>query len=95
MLGNLNTPLTPGRTVALDSRLFPPGALVFMKCKKPVVNSQGEVTGWENFSRFVLNQDTAIRGAGRADLFWGRGAYAEVAAGRMKHEGELYVLIKK
>lgn len=97
VLGNLNMPITPGRTVALDSRLFPPGALVFIKCKKPVVNSHGEVTGWEDFSRFVLNQDTggAIRGAGRADLFWGRGAYAEVAAGQMKHEGELYVLIKK
>jgi membrane-bound lytic murein transglycosylase A len=97
VLGNLNTPITPGRTVALDSRLFPPGALVFIKCRKPVVDAQGQVTGWEDFSRFVLNQDTggAIRGAGRADLFWGSGPYAETAAGRMKQEGELYVLIKK
>jgi membrane-bound lytic murein transglycosylase A len=96
-LGNLNIPITPGRTVALDSRLFPPGALVFIKCQKPVVNARGEVTGWEDFSRFGVNQDTggAIRGAGRADLFWGRGPYAEVAAGQMKQEGELYVLVKK
>ena len=96
-LGNLNVPVTPERTVALDYRLFPPGALAFIKSKKPRVNEQGEITGWEDFSRFVVNQDTggAIRGAGRADLFWGSGAYAELAAGHMKHEGELYVLIKK
>jgi membrane-bound lytic murein transglycosylase A len=97
VLGNLNTPITPGRTVALDYRLFPPGALVYIKSKKPTVNDRGEITGWEDFSRFVVNQDTggAIRGAGRADLFWGRGPYAELAAGHMKNEGELYVLIKK
>jgi membrane-bound lytic murein transglycosylase A len=97
VLGNLNIPVTSGRTVALDYRLFPPGALAFIKTKKPAVNEQGEITGWEDFSRFVVNQDTggAIRGAGRADLFWGRGPYAELAAGHMKHEGELYVLIKK
>ena len=96
-LGNLNVPITPERTVALDYRLFPPGALAFIKSKKPRVSEQGEITGWEDFSRFVVNQDTggAIRGAGRADLFWGSGAYAELAAGHMKHEGELYVLIKK
>lgn len=97
ILGSLNVPITPGRTVALDSKLFPPGALAFIKSEKPRVNDRGEIVGWEEFSRFVVNQDTggAIRGAGRADIFWGRGPYAELAAGHMKHEGELYVLIKK
>lgn len=97
VLGSLNVPITPERTVALDSRLFPPGALAFIKSEKPRVNDRGQIVGWEEFSRFVVNQDTggAIRGAGRADLFWGRGPYAELAAGHMKHEGELYVLIKK
>jgi membrane-bound lytic murein transglycosylase A len=47
--------------------------------------------------RFVLPQDTgaAIKGAGRADLFWGNGQYAEIAAGTMKEQGQLYFLIKK
>ena len=96
-LGNINVPLTAGRSLALDYRLFPKGALCFIKTKKPVVNESGEITGWVPFSRFVLNQDTggAIRGAGRADLFWGSGEYAELAAGHMKHDGDLYVLIKK
>lgn len=96
-LGNIGVPLTPGRSLALDRDLFPKGALSFISCKKPVVNDQGVITKWIKFSRFVLNQDTggAIRGAGRADLFWGSGAYAEVAAGHMQHDGELYILIKK
>jgi membrane-bound lytic murein transglycosylase A len=96
-LGNIQAPLTPGRSLALDSGLFPKGALCFIACKKPVVNGKGEITGWTGFSRFIMNQDTggAIKGAGRADIFWGNGEYAEVAAGYMKQEGELYMLLKK
>ncbi|MBW1767588.1 MAG: MltA domain-containing protein [Deltaproteobacteria bacterium] len=96
-LGNINVPLVPGRSLALDARLFPKGALAFVSSQKPDVDEEGRITGWKKFSRFVLNQDTggAIKGAGRADLFWGGGPYAAVAAGHMKHEGELYILIKK
>ena len=96
-VGNIGVPLTPGRSVALDYRLFPKGALAFVSCSKPIVDDHGRITKWTKFSRFVLHQDTggAIRGAGRADLFWGNGPYAEAAAGHMKHEGELYILIKK
>ena len=96
-LGNISVPLVPERSLALDSRLFPKGALAFITCQKPTIDGEGKITEWNQFSRFVLNQDTggAIKGAGRADLFWGSGPYAEVAAGHMKHEGELYILIKK
>ena len=96
-LGNISVPLVPGRSLALDSRLFPKGALAFMTCQKPTIDDQGKITQWNEFSRFVLNQDTggAIKGAGRADLFWGCGPYAEVAAGHMKHDGDLYILVKK
>jgi len=96
-LGNIQAPLTPGRSLALDSGLFPKGALCFITCKKPVVNGKGEITGWTGFSRFIMNQDTggAIKGEGRADIFWGNGEYAELAAGYMKQEGELYILLKK
>ncbi len=96
-LGNINVVLTPGRSIALDSRIFPKGALGFISSEKPVVNDQGEIIGWTKFSRFVLNQDTggAIKGAGRVDIFWGNGPYAELAAGNLRHNGELYILIKK
>ena len=96
-LGNIGVPLTPGRSIALDSRLFPRGALGFINCQKPVLDGTGQGMKWVPFSRFVLNQDTggAIKGPGRADLFWGSGHYAEVAAGHMRHEGELYILLIK
>jgi len=96
-IGSIDVLLTPGRSIALDSRIFPKGALGFISSQKPLVNEKGELTGWTKFSRFVLNQDTggAIKGAGRADIFWGSGPYAELAAGHLKHDGELYILIKK
>jgi len=97
VVGNINVPLTPGRSLALDSRLFPKGALAFISTQKPVLDEKGKIRGWKPFSRFVLNQDTggAIRGAGRADLFCGSGPYAEVVAGHLKHDGDLYILIGK
>ena len=96
-LGNIGVPLTPGRSIALDSRLFPKGAICFISCEKPVMNINGEIESWTDFSRFVVNQDTGgvIKGAGRADIFWGSDQYAELAAGHMQHDGDLYVLIKK
>ncbi len=96
-LGSLGVLLTPGRSVALDSTIFPKGALGFISCQKPLVNDQGDIIGWTPFSRFVLNQDSggAIKGAGRADVFWGNGPYAELTAGHLQHDGDLYILIKK
>jgi len=96
-LGNINVRLTPGRSIALDSKLFPPAALAYINTKKPLIDSAGNITGWSDFSRFALNQDTggAIRGPGRSDLFWGNGMYAEIAAGHMQHKGNLYFLVLK
>lgn len=95
--GSLNVPVTSGRTVATDSSLFPKGALAFIITKKPVIDSNGKIISWTSFSRFVLNQDTggAINGPGRVDLYCGSGKYAEVMAGHLKEEGELYFLVKK
>jgi membrane-bound lytic murein transglycosylase A len=44
-----------------------------------------------------LLQDSgaAIRGWGRADLFWGSSAEAEAEAGYMAQDGELYLLVKE
>ena len=95
--GSLEVKLTPGRSIALDWRLFPAAALAFMETKLPLVTGDGEIQNWSDCSRFVLNQDTggAIRGPGRADLFWGDGPYAELAAGHMQHNGKLYFLVLK
>ncbi len=96
-LGSLEEKLTPGRSIALDRRLFPPAGLAFIETKKPLLNEDGTIHKWMAFSRFVLNQDTggAIRGPNRADLFWGNGPYAEIAAGHMQEFGKLYFLVLK
>jgi len=88
-------PVTPGRSIALQKRLFPSAALAFIETQKPVVDDDNRIYLWMDFKRFVLNQDTggAIRGPGRADLFWGNGPYAEIAAGTMQHPGSLYFLV--
>ena len=96
-LGNLGVEVTPGRSIATDRRLFPNGALAFIDTHKPLVTGQREIGQWAPLKRFVLNQDTggAIKGPGRADLFWGSGEYAENAAGHLKHPGDLYFLVLK
>ena len=96
-LGAINALLTPGRSIATDRRLFPKGALAFIRTEKPLVDGANQIQEWVGFGRFVLNQDTggAIRGPGRADLFWGNGPYAEIAAGHMQQPGEMYFLVMK
>lgn len=96
-VGSLNVPVTGGRTIATDTQLFPRGALAFVKVKKPVIDETGKITSWIPFSRFVLNQDTggAIKGPGRVDLYCGDDQYAEIMAGHMKEEGDLYFLVTK
>ena len=96
-LGNLNVPLTPGRSIAVDKKIFPPAALMFIQAQKPVMTEAGGLGAWEDFGRFALNQDTggAITGPARADIFWGNGPYAELAAGHLQHRGDMYFLILK
>jgi membrane-bound lytic murein transglycosylase A len=96
-VGSLGVPLTPGRSLATDPGCFPRAALVFVECQKPLQAASDCIAQWVPFGRFMLNQDTggAIRGPGRADVFWGRGAYAELAAGHLKHPGSLFFLVLK
>ena len=92
--GSLGVPLTPGRSLATDPKVYPLGALGFIHARRPVVDSQEQVT-WQEFSRFVLLQDSgaAITGWGRGDLFGGGSDGIE--AGYMAQEGELYLLVRK
>ncbi len=96
-IGALGLTLTSGRSIATDLDLFPRGALAFIRLRKPVFEKDGNIKSWETFSRFVLNQDTGgvIKGPGRVDLFCGTGSGAEMLAGSLKENGELYFLVKK
>jgi membrane-bound lytic murein transglycosylase A len=95
-LGSLGVPITPGRSVAVDMRVFPPGALAFLRTERPRWIGDGR-PAWVPVSRFVLNQDAggAVRGPGRVDVFWGRSADAELAASEMKQLGDYYVLLPR
>jgi membrane-bound lytic murein transglycosylase A len=94
-IGAIGVDLTPGRSVAVDRRVFPMAAPAFMQTQIPVVDGNGRIDRWMDFSAFALNQDTggAIQGPGRVDIFWGNGPYARIAAGHMQHEGAFYLLI--
>lgn len=96
-LGSIGVVLTPGRSIAVDPECYPKGGLAFLETQKPVLDSTGNVVGWEPLRRWVLDQDAggAIKGPGRADLFVGSGAGAEWIAGRLKHPGTLYFFVKK
>ncbi|MGB7480833.1 MAG: murein transglycosylase A [Burkholderiaceae bacterium] len=87
--GALGVPLTPQRSIAVDTRFVPPGAPVFLATTQP--NSERPL------QRLMLAQDTggAIKGAVRADFFWGFGAAAGEQAGRMKQRGQMWVLWPK
>jgi membrane-bound lytic murein transglycosylase A len=87
--GALGVPLTPGRSVAIDPLLLPLGA--------PIYLSTTEAGSEVPMQRLVMGQDTggAIRGAVRADFFFGFGYEAMENAGRMKQRGQIWVLMPR
>lgn len=95
--GSAGVNLTPGRSIAIDPTILPMGTIAYLTTKQPIVNENGKVVSWRSFQRFVMPQDSgsAIKGAGRADIFWGNDKYAKIAAGTMKEKGQLFFLIKK
>ena len=84
--GALGVPLTPGRSVAIDPRWLPLGAPLYLSTTDPLSAAP--------LQRLVLAQDTggAIRGAIRADMFWGWESPAAEAAGHMRAQGSLWLL---
>jgi len=88
-IGALGVPLTAGRSIAVDPRTTPLGFPVFVASKEP-----GNA---DALNRLMIAQDTggAIRGAVRADYFWGFGPGAGERAGRMKQVGQMWLLLPK
>ena len=88
-LGALGVPLTPEYSLAVDPRTIPLGAPVFLSTTYP--NDSAPL------NRLMMAQDTggAIKGAVRADFFWGFGEWAGMQAGKMKQPGRLWVLFPR
>lgn len=88
--GAQNVALTPGRSLAIDSKFLPYGVPVWLDAEDPL-------DAQTRLRRLLIAQDTggAIRGPVRGDVFWGHGPEAEEKAGVMKSAGEYYVLLPK
>lgn len=87
--GALGVALTPQRSIAIDPTQLPLGAPVFLSTTMPLSSNP--------LQRLMMAQDTggAIRGAVRADFFWGFGREPGELAGRMKQRGSLWLLLPK
>lgn len=87
--GALGVPLSAGRSIAVDPRFVPLGAPVFLATTHPGTGKP--------LARLVAAQDTgsAIRGAVRADYYWGVGAEAGREAGRTRQQGRMWVLLPR
>lgn len=91
--GALGVPLTPRRSIAVDPKIVPLGAPVFLATTQPLSDAP--------LQRLVMAQDTggaiaaAPGSAVRADYFWGFGTDAGNHAGRMKQEGRMWVLLPR
>ncbi|QJF49719.1 murein transglycosylase A [Roseobacter ponti] len=83
-LGAMNRSVTPMRTIAVDPAFTPLGAPVWI-----------EKDGTDPLRRLMIAQDTgsAIKGAQRADIFFGTGDDAGRAAGRLSDPGRMVVLL--
>ena len=87
--GSLGVPLTPMRSIAIDPRSVMLGTPVWLVTLDPIDGKPIE--------RLTFAQDTggAIIGTIRADLFWGFGAAAGEAAGRMRENGSMWLLLPR
>ncbi|SMY07202.1 murein transglycosylase A [Flavimaricola marinus] len=83
-LGAMNRSITTLRTVAVDPAFVPLGAPVWI-----------EKAGETPMNRLMIAQDTgsAIKGAQRADIFFGTGREAGRQAGRIRDPGRMVVLM--
>ena len=83
-LGSMNRSVTPMRSLAVDPAFTPLGAPVWL-----------EKDGPRSFRRLMVAQDTgsAIKGAQRADIFFGTGAQAGLEAGQVRDPGRMVVLL--
>lgn len=103
--GMQGIPVSPGRSVATDRKLYPfKGLLTFVQAQRAVdtgvYDLEQEDTNailFQPFSRFFLDQDTggAIVGKGRADIYFGVDEYAQYAATYQAEEGNIFFLLLK
>ena len=93
----LNTEVTDRRTIAVDRSFFQLGLIGHLKYPDLEITDEGAIEKDSFQQHYVLAQDTggAIKGTGRADLFWGSGREGKRIAGHMRHKAELAFFLPK
>ena len=85
VFGSQGSPLMVERSLAVDSEIMPLGFPLWLNINVP--NNP--------YQKLVVAQDTgsAIKGAVRGDIFFGRGKNAEDSAAKMNYKGKYYILL--
>jgi membrane-bound lytic murein transglycosylase A len=92
-VGAQGIPLTPWRSLAVDPTIHVYGTPIWVDAKFPITSDLPEDT----FRHLMVAQDTgsAIRGAARADIYFGHGEDIPHIAGRIKQFGKFVMLVPK
>jgi len=87
-VGAMGVSLTAGRSLAVDNRFIPLGAMLWLDTYGP---------DKKKIEKIVFAQDigSAIKGIVRGDYFWGHGEEALQKAGQMNSKGRYYILAPK
>ena len=87
-VGALGVSLTAGRSIAVDNKYIPLGAMMWLDTVNP---DNGKI------QKIVFAQDigSAIKGVVRGDYFWGHGEEALQQVGRMNSSGRYYIFAPK
>lgn len=90
-VGAASVPLTPGRSMAVDTAHLPLGVPLYVDTN---MYFRGKVIP---LRRLMISQDvgSAIKGPVRGDIYWGTGDLAEELAGKMKEPGRYWLLLPK
>ena len=92
-LGAQGIPLTPRRSLAVDPTVHVYGTPIWIDAKFPLKG----LAPVDAFQHLMVAQDTgsAIRGAARADIYFGHGEEIPHIAGRIKQFGKFVMLVPK
>jgi membrane-bound lytic murein transglycosylase A len=92
-IGAQGIPLTPGRSLAVDKKIYVYGTPIWIDAELPIASEKPDT----KFRRLLVAQDTgsAIVGPARADIYFGHGDEVSHVAGRIKQHGQFVMLMPR
>ncbi len=89
VIGAQMAELTPERSLAIDKDLLPYGYPIWLEVKSKTNNNE------KFYNKLLVTQDTgsAIKGAVRGDIFFGRGSENGRIAAKMNNSGNYYIFL--